>query len=206
MIKQILLCTIFACGLSFAMESDTAQEAARQKELNEQTELNPHPFQRTCGLFFLNALYTCGNLVAGAQQLPTSTHMFDVARVDWLAEHTNEYINGVPFIYSYIAICDIEMLVKAIRQLSKKYPGFYFVHSNMPLDGSPVFAAGTPLGTAQINLKTIADKLKERSKENIKLTMYADMQGSFLTGQLPALMDKDTELKNSLKQWLTATK
>lgn len=203
MIKQTLLCTIFACGLLWAMEEDTTQKTARHKELNELSELNPHPFQRTCGSFFLNALYKCGNIIAGAQQLPTSTHMYDVARVDWLAEHTNEKINEVPFVYGYIAICDIEMLVRAIRLLSIKHPGFYFIHSNIPLNGSPVFAAGTPPGTPAINLKTIADKLKEHSSE-IKLTMYADHQGSFLTGQLPAHIDKNgQQLKNTLKQWLT---
>ncbi len=204
MIKQILLCTIFFFSLSFAMEQDTSQKAARQKELDELIELNPNPYKRTCGSYFLDGLYKLGNFVAGAQQFRTSTHSFDAARLEWLAENTSEQINGVRFVYGFIAICDTEMLVEAIHLLSKERPAFYFIYSYTPLDGANVFAAGTPPGTPTINLKTIAAKLKEQSQE-LKLNMYADHQGSFLTGLLPTQIDKDKQLKNSLKQWLSAT-
>ncbi len=206
MIKQISICMIILCGLAFAMEEDEAKRAARQKAMDELTELQPNPFKRTCGSHLFACLFQFGNIAAAAHQLKTSTIYYDLLSLEAQVKNPQEYINGTPFISAFIANSDQDALMREIIGQFKQRPGFYFLRGFISLDGTPVFAAGVSAKITHINLRKIADKLKEHSKRhNLALSCFANNEGSFLKGQLPSEIDQydDTKLKMTLKQWLS---
>lgn len=206
MIKHISICMIIFCGLSYAMEEDEAKRAARQKALDELTELQPHPFKDRGCISLLNCLYKFGNIAATAHQLKTSTFYLDLDSLDYQVKHSQEKIDGVTFITAFIANTDSDLLIKEIVAQFKQRPGLYFLRGFISLDGTPVFAAGVSARITHINLRKIADKLKDHSDgRKLDLSCFANNEGSFLKGQLPSEIDKydDTKLKITLKQWLS---
>lgn len=203
MIKQFLFCSFAWATFCSAMEDDKKKEARSQYD--ELSELTPHPYKdsgwTTC---FMPALCFLGDGIAGAYQLRTSTHYFDLDSALGQLENNPVIVKGTKVCCQYVALCTRDMLKRATRILCKDPLVFCFLMSHTPLTSDFIFAAAT--NSPHINLKKIAEKLKTEYADSNPLptiSMSADRGGYFMYGDCPRNAHHDSQFKKKLVEWLS---
>lgn len=104
-----------------------------------------------------------------------------------------ETINGMPYVYHVFKHIPVDVLKEALTQATKQQPGFYFFGSN--LGDKVLFVANVSNEfVKQVNLKEFGTWLKD----------HAQLLGGGSKATLQGGGAKfDSNLKNSIKEWLT---